>query len=480
MRRVLLGLSLSLAAAVGSLVFTGSAVAQVGNPFGCTASTYGETVLGATVADPATANPAVTPCASDTAETGEESPNTEVPGLSVSLGPIVAVTTLGTAEVSGSTVYTGGTSTSTVDAFDLSIPAGVSIGMTTPSSVYVDYQCVDNQLQTSYGSTLREITIDGKAYSLTGQPQNLSTGGATILVNQHTSTSSSDTETMLEFSLPLSSAVMTVGVAQASAAGNSSCAGTASATVSAGGNAGGTAGGNSGGSAGSSGNGGGSVYASLCPTGSILLGSSCVIPGTDVVVPSMASGDIDGAGVISLVQARKLYKSSCLAGSGPLYVVVGTKKADTITVRNVRLRVLGLSGNDKIVVNSGKNTCVDGGAGNNTIIDRSKTMAFLYAGAGNNRITIGNGNAYAFGGNGKDVISAGNGNDTLVAGRGHTVITAGNGVDHLIGGGGSSRLTAHGKHAYLSSKHGLAVGYVQADNASYARRHGVKMVHILG
>jgi Ca2+-binding RTX toxin-like protein len=76
----------------------------------------------------------------------------------------------------------------------------------------------------------------------------------------------------------------------------------------------------------------------------------------------------------------------------------GYRKANRISVKNVRLRVLALGGNDRIVANSGKDTCVDGGAGNNTIIDQSKTMAFLYGGgASNNRISIGNGKAYASG-----------------------------------------------------------------------------------
>lgn len=65
---------------------------------------------------------------------------------------------------------------------------------------------------------------------------------------------------------------------------------------------------------------------------------------------------------MSLANARKKYKSTCLAGSGPKFAVVGTKKADSITAAKNAERILGLGGNDKITTKSG-NSYANGGNG---------------------------------------------------------------------------------------------------------------------
>ena len=83
----------------------------------------------------------------------------------------------------------------------------------------------------------------------------------------------------------------------------------------------------------------------------------------------MNTGDVVGARIITLASARKLYPHAhCLRGGGPAFVVAGTRGSDKITVKNERFRVLGLGGRDRITVQGGASTCVDGGAGNDTAV----------------------------------------------------------------------------------------------------------------
>jgi Ca2+-binding RTX toxin-like protein len=221
------------------------------------------------------------------------------------------------------------------------------------------------------------------------------------------------------------------------------------------------------------------------------------VTGTDIVVPSTSTGDIVGGSVISLAKARKLYRSACLNGSGPEYVVVGTRMADTITVRNARLRVLGLGGADHIDVISGRATCVDGGTGNDIITDTSVEKDSLYGGAGSDHITVSKGPAFASGGNGNDVLKAankavvfrgnsgadrittGNGNDNVSGGNGSDTIFVGTGVDRVNGGAGNNTITAEGKRAFVVAGSGNTTAYLQKSNTVFAKRHGVKQVNLL-
>ncbi|MBV9817328.1 MAG: hypothetical protein JOZ07_03125 [Solirubrobacterales bacterium] len=220
-------MSMPLAAAVAALAFTSSASAQSGNPFGCTASTASASLQGTNLLPGATsANQANVPCA-DGSSLLNPTTVTNVPGLTLSLGPVSAQTTLGTSPAGGST-YTEADSESTVNALNLAV-SGLSL-QAGPSTADVDYACVDNQLVKHYGSTLKVITINGRPINLTGLPQDLSVPGvATILVNQHASTASSDTETLLYVQL-LGGAgtglALDAGQAQASQTQSDPCAAT--------------------------------------------------------------------------------------------------------------------------------------------------------------------------------------------------------------------------------------------------------------
>jgi RTX calcium-binding nonapeptide repeat (4 copies) len=228
-----------------------------------------------------------------------------------------------------------------------------------------------------------------------------------------------------------------------------------------------------------------------CPAGSTLdpgTGECVIFTGggaagtrrTAIAVSAVNSSDIAGAKVISLAAAKKLYPTAaCLSGGGPKFVVVGTKKANKITVKTNRYRVLGLAGNDTITVKGGKNTCVDAGVGRDKIVNKSDNKVFAYGAGGADTITIGNGAALVKGGAGADHVTAGNGKVTVWGGVGSDVIKVGTGHDTVIGGTGNNRITARGKFAHVSAGSGKSIATVRKANRAYAHKHGVKKVNVL-
>jgi Ca2+-binding RTX toxin-like protein len=532
----------ALLCALGAVgIGAGSASAATTNPFGCTASTATATVGGTNLLPGATsANPNNTPCATDSSLLAATNINPAGLGLvNIGVGPVSATTTLSTTQANGSTVYTGANATSTVDALNLGVLSGLlppplgglNIAVTTPSTATVNYACVNNALVPTFSSTLNVITINGQTIPLTGLPQTLALPGplaglVTLAVNQHTSTATSDTETLLSVQI-LNSGLLSalgggvdlnVGTATASTTQASPCAGTAvppcaeSCNGGGGGNGGGNGGngGNGGGGNGGGGNGGGGANggnggsgsnSGNCPVGStVASGGLCEIAagseGNSSAI-TFNSGDISGGTVYSLAYAKKHYKSLCLNGAGPNYAVIGNNSNNTITVSGTRQRVLGLGGKDKLTVKSGNNTCVDAGSGNDTV-KAAKSPVKVYGGAGNDKITAGNGNDVVYGDGGQDVIKAGNGKDSLNGGGGNDTITAGNGADHLYGNAGADKLTAgtghdflfgaagndilraRGNVAFVNGGKGHNVAYVKNHAmASFARKHGTKVVHII-
>jgi Ca2+-binding RTX toxin-like protein len=498
----------ALLTALGVLgIGAGSASAQTGNPFGCTAGTA-TAMLGSTNLLPGatTANAPDTPCATDTA-TLSAVPLNVGGALSLgTIGPVNAATNLSTASVAGSTVYTGATSTSTVNALNLTL-AGTTIGVTTPSTATVSYRCVNNQLQPSFSSSLTAIMIDGNTVPVADITQDLPAalqGIVQITPNLHTSTATSDSETLLHIELlgaaPGGAVTIDAGTATVSVTQSEGCAGTSSGSGSGSAGGSGSSGGNGAGGNGA-GNGAGGSGAGGCPAGSTAVsgGNLCEIAaGSEGNAQAIKfdAGQISGGTVYSLAYARKHYKSLCLDGAGPNYAVVGNRHNNAITVSKTRQRVLGLGGSDKLTVKSGSKTCVDGAAGNDTL-KAAKTAVRVYGGPGNDKITVGNGSDVVYGAGGQDVIKAGNGKDSLNGGAGNDTITAGNGADRLYGNAGADKLTAgtgrdylfgaagndtlraRGNVAFVNGGKGHNVAYVKRSMASFARKHGCKTVRAL-
>lgn len=172
---------------------------------------------------------------------------------------------------------------------------------------------------------------------------------------------------------------------------------------------------------------GGDALPQVCPTGSELdlKRGLCVIRaaasgGQGLIVVGVPYSGPSGGSVISLLKARKLYKSACLSGTGPAYVTIGTNKADRITGTNRMDRILAFGGND--AVDAGRNDdCIDGGKGNDN----------LAGGIGNDRVYGLSGKDALNGGPGKDRLSGGSGNDTINAAFGTDNIFGGTGVDFI-------------------------------------------------
>jgi hypothetical protein len=176
-------------------------------------------------------------------------------------------------------------------------------------------------------------------------------------------------------------------------------------------------------------NGGGSGdgLPQVCPTGATLDRDRglCVITadrsgGQGVLVVGVPYSGPSGGRVISLVNARKRFKSACLRGPGPKFATVGTKGRDRITGTNREDRILGLGGNDAID-GGRRNDCVDGGTGGDN----------LSGGIGNDRAFGMSGKDHLNGGPGTDRLSGGSGNDSINAAFGQDVVSGGSGVDFI-------------------------------------------------
>lgn len=470
-----------------AMVFAGSASAA-SNPFGCRASAARvSTLSSAPSTEPYVANPSEFPCVTDSS------------GLSSGSTDLATVAGLGDASIGPAEVYTD----SVDDATDLgasalasvnggSIPTGAgTLSFVGPAQATADYECEDGVPQASANSTLDAVQLGTRTINLpSGVPDTVQLGGGSyIALNQTITTGTSITEQLVHVHIA-GSVDIVEGEATVAQPASNACAG--------------LAGSNGDGRAGHS----GTIASDICPVGSMLIASTgmCEIvtsgrggAAKEIVVSAPGAEEILGGSVLSLAEARKLYgaKTACLNGAGPQYVVVGTKKVNRITVRKARMRVLGLAGNDRITVEGGNRTCVNGGAGNDVIVNRQKNRVTVFGANGNDRITLGNGPGYVLGGRGndriiagngkvdlqgnagRDYIRAGNGTDRLNGGNGNDTIIAGTGTDRVNGGPGNNRLTASGKRAFVQAGKGRSIAYVRRANVRYARTHGVRTVHLL-
>ena len=539
------GLAAPLAAVSATLIVASPASAATQN-FGCRASVARVSLLNNTIipaVEPFVANPNSSPCATDAAgvSTGDI---LDLGGLNLGglLGPLTNALggniTLGAVSANTNSVATNSqesaSALATVSGVNIPTPAG-AISIVGPAQATASYQCVNGAVQAVAGSTLNVLTIAGQSIAL---PPNggsmtipLSVPGllgvlpattiGSISVNNQIETGNSVTEQLLNVTIN-NVATIVVGEATATQPATNPCStlespggpttgpgdpGTNPSNPIGPGTGPGTGTGTGTGT-GDPGDGNSTSTASnVCPAGSTLVASNglCEIlsnsSGTSgtgtkaVAVGSPNSGDIVGGKVITLAAARAKYKSICLKGPGPKYVVVGTQKADKMIVKNVRMRVLALGGNDTVTVQGGKGTCVDGGVGNDKIVNLGTNAVSVYGGNGNDAVTIGSGKAYVSGGNGADTLKAGNGkvsllgnngNDKITAGNGadqlngdagNDIITAGNGVDRINGGAGTNVLTAKGNKAYLKATGHKSTGYLKRTNKNrkYAKTHGVKV-----
>jgi Ca2+-binding RTX toxin-like protein len=465
-----------LTGVAAALLMAGPASAAPSNPFGCRASVQGLHIASLPAVEPSVANPAEDPCATDSVGANQSSTGSTAAG-STSAGPSGAYTVSDDSSP-------GATALASVDGGTVAA-AGNAVALTGQSNAQASYVCVSGTIVASGASDVSVAVINGQTIRPSSPGAETTTqlgGGSYATINQQVQSATSLTERLV-FVHIAGVGDYVLGEAQVTRPAGNPCpggTGTGGAGSGGGGSGSGSGGPGSGGSgSGSGGSGSGSGNSlKACPDGSVLVAAAqmceIVTAGGSVAVSAPFAGPTGGS-VMTLAAARKKYKSSCLSGTGPKFVVVGTNKANKITAAKTAERILALGGNDKITIKSGA-SCVDGGAGRDTISGGTGKVR-LFGGAGNDKLTAKNGSSYINGGNGADRITVGNGRDRVFGGAGKDIITVGKGKDHVFGGAGNDRLHAAGRIEYVNGGKGKDVAYVAAKEMKYAHRHGCEKVH---
>ena len=142
----------------------------------------------------------------------------------------------------------------------------------------------------------------------------------------------------------------------------------------------------------------------------------------------------------------------CEEDGGLLKVSINGEKTSYKLANGTEIKVLGLDGNDKIILAGlHRNATVEGGNGNDLIDGRAVRDGnlTLKGGNGNDILLGGKGNDLLDGGAGCDILIGGGGNDILVGrkgddklfgGRGDDILKGGYGDDLLVGGPGNDKL----------------------------------------
>lgn len=437
------------------LAFASSASAALTQtPFGCRASVVRATLgnNSATV-EPYVANKAETPCKTDGNGVGIASvPNTNPAAQPLLLAGPAGAFTYNAFDPTGKTAP-GAAAVASVQGVTIPSSSGI-IHIVGPVQASASYACVNNRLVANAQSNLNVITVNGVNMPVpAGQPITIQLGGgAYIAVNQKTETSNSLTEIILRVHLP-NIADIVVGEAQVTQSKVDPCAGTS----------------------------GQPPVLEICPKGSTLdvVKQRCVIKacGGTIIVSRPFQGPSGGT-VVALCVARKRYKSPCLTGPGPKYVLVATRQGARVegTLYSDRIiafgrfeRIAGLGGND----------CINGKAVHQKIYDgngKERVYASAFA-----RIAIGSGNSLIQGGNGHDTITVANGATRIFGHGGHNHIDAGLGRVQIFGGPGPNRIFTPSARARVNCGTGNNnIAYLRQAAIPYAAAHGcTRIVHLL-
>jgi Ca2+-binding RTX toxin-like protein len=402
-----------------ALVCASSASAATSNPFGCRASAARVTLLNssALTVEPITANPKTAPCATD--NHGLDS--VSVPGSNnklVNAGPAAAFTFSSTSQdTTTGAVAPGAAALASIDG--VTIPTGQgAITIVGPVQAEAAYACSNGKLTSLAASTLDILKVNNQVFALPapGAPLRISLGSlGYIAVNEKIQTDTSITMRVLDVHLN-GLADVVVDEAKVTVTSPDPCAGSTGPVT--------------------------PPATNPCPAGTTydaaLQACVIVIGGKTIIVSQPFQGPTGGK-VIALTVARKRFKSACLHGAGPPFVIVGTNHHDRINGTTKADRILALGGNDRVSGQGGAD-CIDGGGGNDRIW-AGKGDARIYGGTGNDRVAVQDGNSRVVLGAGHDVAFLGNGNDTVYGGKGPDRIAVGRGHSHVYGGAGNDRVS---------------------------------------
>jgi hypothetical protein len=460
--------------------------------FGCRASVARLSLAGRTLLEPAVANQAAaapddTPCNDDSALvqriglTGTSSP------LNLgSLGPAGAYT-YQTGALGGSP-SPGATAVADVQALNLTLGA-YTLTVAGPLEAQAAMECVGTTLQTQGSSNLDVITLTGPGLPAGGET--LEVGGVvnkivgnlpaalsalvSITANEQITTSDSITERLLDVKLLDSAVQLVVGEATLTAPNPNVCAAnvtpTSTVTVTTPGQTV-TEPGSTVTQPGSTVTEPGSTvtepgstvtqpgstttvttpgkptvivepsgsvpgYLQQCATGSVIETSTgnCVIyfGGTVIFVSKPFKGPTGGT-VVALPYAQAHYRSPCLTGPGPDWVLLVTARGAHAKGTPYSDRILGLNADQHI----------DGLAGNDCI-DEQGPSGHLQDGNGKDRLYVSSG---------VNRVIAGNGDNVIHGGHGRNWITDGIGADHIYGGTRPNRIDAFANKKWIYGRSG--------------------------
>jgi hypothetical protein len=508
-------LSLLLGGAFGPAAATGAAPAATPNAtsgatastiFGCRASVARVALAGQSVVEPGVANATTSasnsPCADDTAAVQQT-------GLAGSSSPL----NLGTVGPAGASTFETGslggvtspaaTAVATVNAVSLSI-GGYTISVAGQIQAQAAIECVGTALMQQATSNVDAVTIAGAGIpggsetldvsQLTNQLPAALAALISIQANETIPGTNSLTQRALDITLLSGAGQIVIGEATVNVLDASVCSGnvppnstgttttvtstTGSTTTITGSNGttttvttGGTPGGTT------------TVlqptgtvpsYLQECPTGATLDPTSgdCVIyyQGQTIYVSKPFKGPTGGT-VVPLAAAQAKFKSSCLAGAGPNYVLLvtavnavakGTPSSDRILGLNTGQHISGLAGDD----------CIDEQSANGKVVDGNGKDR-IYVTSGSNRVVAGNGPNTIHGGNGKNWITDGTGDDYIYGGSLPNRIDAYGNEKHIYGGKSNDRIWTNSIRAFVSCGGGTAnVLFGREKIIAYGKKHG--------
>jgi hypothetical protein len=337
----------------------------------------------------------------------------------VDAGPAAAFTFSSTSQpTTTGPVAPGASALASVNGVTIPTPQGL-VTVVGPVEAAAAYACVNGKLTSQAQSTLDIINVAGKNMVLPtpGASQKIDLGGGSyIAVNEKITTATSITERVLDVHVA-GLADVVVGEATVTQTAADPCAGSTGPVT--------------------------PPAVNPCPKGSTFDAADevCVIvlPGGKTIIVSKPFAGPTGGTVLALTVARKRFKSPCLSGAGPAFVIIGTNHHDRINGTRKADRILALGGNDR-VAGQGGSDCIDGGGGNDRIWGGNGNVR-VYGGTGNDRVAIQDGNSKVVLGAGHDLAFLGNGNDVVFGGKGNDRIAVGRGNDTINGGAGNDRLS---------------------------------------
>jgi Ca2+-binding RTX toxin-like protein len=452
--------------------------------FGCRSSVLRATLAGTTLAEPAVANSATTPCNNASTLVQSAALLGNSPLNIGTVGPAGAYT-YESGSLDGGTP--GVTAIAEVNALSLNV-GGYTLSVAGPIEAQAAVECVGTTLTPSYTSNLDALTVTGPGLPAAGETIELGSAVNQIVsglpaalsalisikANNLVQGTNSYTAQLLNVSLLTVGSTPTVNLVVGEASVSYADPNVCNANVTPGTTP-------------------GTVTTITAPTGTVptafedctptsVLDSStgdCVVydNGVAIFVSKPFQGP-QGGTVQTLSYARAHYHSSCLSGAGPGWVLIVTSVNGTAKGTPLSDRIIGLGSGEHIYGLAGDD-CIDAQGAKATVSDGNGTDR-IYVTKGVNRVVAGNGNNVIHGGSGKDWITDGTGNDYIYGGKGANRIDAYGNEKHIFGGPSNDRIWTNSMRAFISCGGGTKdILFARKGVAGYGKTHGCEKVALL-